>query len=211
MPRINAGIVQVMASVTFGFFFLGGKRRYSKGIHQISVCISLPIFWQSLWLSMTICNYVCVREYLAECDSEQNQNSISKLKVDLGAQYATNNTHRVSLLSSLSFPVDLFVYLIMLLTGQLLLSFHDLSQMRFLLCSSSNSLIRMECLSMWPVLNVCCPLSITRTLLRWTGLGTFVSSRLTRSLNMSKGLTNIYETECIGAYLSFTITISKVI
>lgn len=133
-----------MASVTFGPSSQE-KKRYFNGFRQISVCISLPIFGLSLWPSITICNYVCVREDLAECDCEQNQNSVSKQKADLGVQYATNSTHQVPLLNRLSFPVDLFVYLIMLLTG-LLLSFHDLSQVKFLLCISSNSSIRMECL-----------------------------------------------------------------
>lgn len=61
-------------------------------------------------------------------------------------EYVTDSTHHIPLLNGLSFRVDLFMYLITLLTGQLLPSFQNLSQMGFLLCISSNSLIRMECM-----------------------------------------------------------------
>lgn len=101
----------------------------------------------------------------------RNQDPISKQKAESGYWYVTNYTYHIPLPSSLSFHVHLFVYLIMLHTGQFLPSFHDLSRMRFLCVISSNTPLEWGVCSMWPVLSICCPFSILGALGGWTELG----------------------------------------
>lgn len=156
-----------MASVTFGPSCEGRKKSYPKDFHQISVCISLAI---------TLAIHDCLHWSLSAgglCWMQfwTIRILLTNRKQSLDVEYVTNYTHYIPLLNSLFFHVDLFVYLITLHTGQLLPSFHDLSQMRFLYVVSSNSSIRMDPRSMWPVLNVWCPFFTAGALWGWIELG----------------------------------------
>lgn len=139
MQRINAGIMQVEWLLLHLDHLLGVGERDFEDFHQISVCIFLSIFQTSIETSITICNHICVKEYSADCDSEQNQNSISKLKAELGVYYATNSNHHVPLLNSFSFPVHICVFNYATYRPAFTIC-SNLSQMRFLLCSSFQQL-----------------------------------------------------------------------
>lgn len=145
-------------------------------------CVSLAIRWPSI----TICSEIGVREHQVGCNSEQIRILLANRRQSLFTEYATNCTHHIPLLNSLSFHVDLFVYLIMLRTGQFLPSFHDLSQMRFLCVISSNSSIGMGCL-----LHVACVKCLVlifdfRVLLGMDRIMEFVSLRVPKSLEKRK-------------------------
>lgn len=108
----------------------------------------------SQWLSLYFCLFIfghlfghnishllllAIKFELESTGFEEIRNKIRILfaskKQSSDVEYVTNNTHHIPLLNSLSFHIGLFVYLIMLLTGQLLLSFYNLSQAVFFLCS----------------------------------------------------------------------------
>lgn len=135
-----------VASVAFGPPCEGGGRGpggYPNDFHRMSVCISLAT---ALAIHHCLQGNLCLGA-LGWLQFWTNQDLISKQQAESGYwEYATNCTHHIPRPNSLSFHVDLFVYLIMLRTGLFLLSFHDLSPMRFLCVISSNSSIGMGCL-----------------------------------------------------------------
>lgn len=131
------------------------------------LCVSSAICWPSI----TICSQICVREHQVGCNSEQIRILLASRRQSLDAEYATNCTHHIPLLNSLSCRVNLFVYLIVLRMGQFLPSSHNLPQMRFLCVTLPTAPLEWGSCSMRPVLNVWCPFSISGALGGWTELG----------------------------------------
>lgn len=162
------------------------KKRYFQDFHQISVCISPLLFRCS---PATHNDHVCVREDSAHCDSEQGHLLWASRK-QVFSMRPMAPTVFLSLTACLS--LHLFVYLILLFTGQLLLYFPILLTWDSLPVVPSNGSVRMECLLHVAWVKCLVPAFHRKGPFEWTESGTSVSSRLTEALNTSKWWTSVY-------------------